>query len=296
VFERIGSNALLQMLLVASVVYALDLALAIIGWGWIMGKLSNVWNWPQHFRIYCITAVTRRLPGTLWYMLGRVVMYERLAVTRSIVAIAGGVEFAAIILAGLIVVLITWPIALSGQTLNPLWFAFGLLVCIVLLNPPVLRAAIRRMSRQYASIDLGYHHLLGWVSLYIAVWCVGGALLFVLAASIAAHPLPFARLPAIIGIWATTSVVSALLSFIPFGLGVQEVTLALLLAPLTGRDEAIVIAVLMRIVLTLNEVLWALIAGLFGFLTPVQPLLDSDQELGGRGQEAGIQPVRPTPD
>jgi hypothetical protein len=77
----------------------------------------------------------------------------------------------------------------------------------------------------------------------------------------ALHPLPLAALPAIIGVWATSALLPQLLTFMPFGLGVQEVTLSALLSPFVGSTEAIVVALLMRIVLTLNEVLWACIAG-----------------------------------
>ena len=59
-----------RMFLLSSLVYAVALALAVIGWSWIISVLSGVWDWPQHARIYCITAITRRLPGTMWYILG----------------------------------------------------------------------------------------------------------------------------------------------------------------------------------------------------------------------------------
>lgn len=262
---RVGAG----MFLLAGLAYAGDLALAIVGWGWIVGTLARNWDWPQHFRIYCITAVTRRLPGTMWYMLGRIVMYERLRVARSITAVAGGVEFAATILGGLLVAIITWPIALSGRQLNPLWFVGGLLLCALLLNPPVLRAVIRRVSPQSAPLSLRYRHMFGWMLLYACVWCGGGAILYVLTNTI--HPLPLTILPTLIGVWATSGLVSLLFSFVPFGLGIQELALSALLSPFVGGPEAIVIALLMRGVLTINEVLWAVIAGLLGLSGVLRP-------------------------
>lgn len=263
--ERIGPG----MVLAAGLAYTGDLALAIVGWGWIIGTLGNSWNWPQHFRIYCITAVTRRLPGTMWYMLGRIVMYERMGVARSITAVAGGAEFAATILGGILVALVTWPIALSGQQINPLWFAAGLLLCVLLLNPPTLRALVRRVSPRSAPLKLRYRHMVGWMLLYACVWCGGGGILYVLTNTI--HPLPLAVLPTLIGVWATSGLVSMLFSFVPFGLGIQELALSALLSPFVGGPEAIVIALLMRVTLTINEVLWALIAGLLGLSGALPP-------------------------
>jgi hypothetical protein len=248
------------MFLTSSLVYLGCLTLAVGGWIWIIGTLSGHWQWFQHFRIFCMMNVTRRIPGMVWYLFGRMVMYERLQVPRSLTAVASGLEFATILLGGFLVTLVTWPVALSQYNVSPLWFIAGLLLGGVLLNPYTLRRAIRRINPQSDTLDLRYRHLCGWVLLYAGVWAGGGVLLFVLTHTI--HTMPLTMVPAIIGIWATTGVVATLLSFVPLGLG-QELTLTALLSLFVGTPEAIVIAFLMRGVLTLNEVAWALIASLF---------------------------------
>lgn len=254
---RIGPG----MFVITSLIYALILMMAVAGWGWIVGSLSGNWQWWQHGRIYCVTAVTRRIPGMLWYLVGRVVLYERLAVPRTLTTVASGLEFATILLGGFLVAIITWPVALSQYDLIPGWFIVGLLCGGALLNPLTLRRVVRRIHPQHTPLELRYRHLCGWVVLYAGVWIGGGGLLFVLAHTI--HPLPLSMVPVMIGIWATAGVVATLLSFVPLGLG-QELTLTALLSPFVGTPEAIVIAFLMRGVLTVNEVVWALLAGLLG--------------------------------
>lgn len=255
----------LRMFVLSSVIYAVALALAVIGWGWIISVLSGVWNWPQHVRIYCITAITRRLPGTMWYILGRVVMYERLGVGRALVAVGGGLEYAMILTAGLLVALLMWPLALPGQSISLWWLVGGLLFGCAALHPRTLRAIVSRLSPNTAPLAIRYRDLLGWVLVYAGVWCFGGGVLYVLAATI--HPLPRMALPMIIGIWASAGIVTSFTTFIPFGLGVQELTLTALLGNLVGSPaEALVVALLMRLVLTINEVLWALVAGLGSFI------------------------------
>jgi hypothetical protein len=124
----------------------------------------------------------------------------------------------------------------------------------------MLRAIIKRVSPQTHALNLRYRHLLGWTLYYTLVWCGGGVILFVLADAM--HSLQLGALPAMIGIWAASALLPQLLTFLPFGLGVQEITLSALLAPFIGGTEAIVVALLMRVVLTLSEVAWACIAGL----------------------------------
>jgi hypothetical protein len=74
-----------------------------------------------------------------------------------------------------------------------------------------------------------------------------------------------------IGIWAASALLPQLLTFLPFGLGVQEITLSALLAPFIGATEAIVVALLMRVVLTLSEVAWACIAAVIRLPRKQQP-------------------------
>jgi hypothetical protein len=258
-FEQLRAHLTPTLLFQASLVYAFDLALAITGWVLIIGTLSGFWRWPIHARIYCINSVTRRLPGSMWYLLGRVVMYERFGISRSLTLLASGIEYVATLLGGLLVAALAWPLVLSDSQLSLFWLLAGSAAGCLLLNPPMLRTIIKRLSPQTHALNLRYRHLVGWVAFYGLVWCGGGAILFVLANAL--HPLPLTTLPTMIGVWSAAALLPQLLTFLPFGLGVQEITLSALLTPFMGATEAIVAALLMRVVLTLNEVLWACIAG-----------------------------------
>ena len=206
-FSRLSARAVG----LALIVYTADLILAVFGWIMIIGPLSGYWRPLDHTRIYLLTAVTRRLPGTFWYILGRVVMYERLGVSRGVTALAGGLEFAATIMAGLVVALAAWPLILAGSAFSPLWLLSPLIVGALLLTPPAIRAILRRLAPAHAA-GVRYRHLLGWVLIYMLVWAVGGVLLFVLTNAV--YPLPLSALPGIIGIWALAGVATySLFSF-----------------------------------------------------------------------------------
>jgi hypothetical protein len=254
-------------------VYSLDLALAVAGWVLIHGLLSGFWRPVDHFRIYTLTAMTKRLPGTFWYIVGRVVLYERLGVARGVTAVAGGFEFAATVLGGVLVALVTWPLVLGGLGVSPLWFLLLLAACAALLNPPTVRWAVRRLSPDQHTPPVRYRHLVAWVLLYALVWAVGGLLLFVVVGAV--HPLGPEQLPAIVGVWTVAGLASMLLfSFVPFGLGVTELTLTTLLSPFIPVDEALFVALLMRAFLTLSELGYGLLGALLSLpdlLRPVEP-------------------------
>jgi hypothetical protein len=198
--------------------------------------------------------------------------------------IASGIEYIATLLGGLLVAIVTWPLVLSDSQINPVWLLGGLLLGGLLLNPPMLQAIVKRLSPQTHALNLRYRHLIGWIAFYALVWGGGGGILFVLANAL--HPLPLSALPTIIGVWATSALLPQLLTFLPFGLGVQEITLSALLASLIGGTEAIVVALLMRAILTLNEVLWACIAGI---VRPPAP--SNTNSLAARPTEAATQKI-----
>lgn len=264
---RLQPAALAADLALALLIYTLDLALAIGAWSMLLGTLSGFWQLGEHVRVYVITALSRRLPGTFWYILGRAVMYERFGVPRGVTALAGGLELAISVVGGLLVILVTWPLVLSGRGLNPLWLLVPGGIGAALLNPPMVRALVRRLTPSGRSPNLRYRHLLLCVLLWAAVWTVGGGLLWVLAGAIT--PLPIGSLPAVIGVWATTGVaVNLFYNLLPFGLGATELTLAALLAPFLpgppdeARGTAFVVAVLMRVFLTCAELGYGVLGAL----------------------------------
>jgi hypothetical protein len=247
----------LNDILIAFTVYSIDLVLAIIAWIVIIGMMSGYWRVLPHTGIYLLTNITRRLPGTFWYVVGRLVLYERVGIPRSTTVLASGMEFAATVVAGLVVALTAWPLVLSTTNIAPYWFLLPLCAGIALLSPPPVRALMRRFAPEHAA-NIRYRHLLTWVLLYVVVWIGGGVILFVLVNAV--QPQPLSALPAIVGVWAAAGVAAILLfSFVPFGLGVTEITLATLLSPFLSTTEALFVALVLRVLATLAELFYGLI-------------------------------------
>lgn len=254
--ELLGRLALPDIALAAAV-YLLALALAVLGWGLILGALSGYWSWLDHARIYLVTQITRRLPGTYWYVLGRVMLYERHGVARGVTALAGGLELAATSVGGLVVVLVTWPLVLGARSLSPAWFVLALAALALLLNPPAVRWVVRRLSPHTPQVR--YRHILLWSLIYALIWALGGVMLYVLAAAV--YPgLGAADLPALVGVWAIAGLAAmTVFSFLPFGLGATELTIATLMGGLLPPAEALFVAFAMRAVLTICELVFGVV-------------------------------------
>jgi len=236
--------------------YSVALGLAIWGWSAIVGMLTGVSGFRKHARIYCYTNLAKRVPGVLWYVLGRIYFYRDDRADGIAVSVASLIEIVLIILSGFVTYLLLGSKAWSNGP--SIWLPLGVLLGLVGIHPKILRLILGRIRQAEALAVLRYRELLVWLCLYVGVWNMGGLTLFCVINSI--HPISLTHIPAIIGAWSLSGAIASLVIFLPSGLGLREVTLTVMLMPYVPGAIAVVISLLMRILLTMYEILWLLIA------------------------------------
>jgi len=141
---------------------------------------------------------------------------------------------------------------------NPLPLIALLLLGLLLTHPATLRAILQRFARGKVPYDLRYRDTLVWLGIYVVVWIVGGLVLY-FAVNVF-YPLPLTQLPEVIGAWTMSGVAASLVFLSPSGLGIRELTLSFLLSHYIPTPLAIVVAVGMRVGLTVYEAFWAVVA------------------------------------
>jgi uncharacterized membrane protein YbhN (UPF0104 family) len=246
-----------RWLLVAFGCYTLDLVWAGLGWAWLMRRLTGQGPWLSHLRIYCVSNVGRRLPGTLWYVAGRAALYHNLDTSVGVVSLASGVEFVLITAAALVTALLTLPFGQTRQVWISGFMVIGLGLALVSMHPRVIRWALQRLGKPDRP-DLRYRETLVWLCWYVGVWVGGGILLFSVIQAV--KPMPLQYLPVAIGAWALDGVVSTLFFFLPSGFGATELSLTFLLSAILPVTLAVGVALFMRLLVTFFEMLWALAA------------------------------------
>ena len=236
--------------------YTIDLMIYFIVWVAIIQKLGGRTDILNHFRIFCLANAARRLPGTLWYVGGRAVLYRQSDIPAKTVVIASGIEVVVIwcsgILAALPLVFVTrpeyvWPWSVA---------ALGLLVAI--LNPRVLRWALLRASPEWQPGRSGLLHVYMWILGDAVGWFVGG--LFLFAILTVYQSLPLTAIPVTIGAWTIAGTISMLVFFLPSNFGITEVTLVALLSGLVPTAVAVLAALSARILATLLDLVWGSVA------------------------------------
>jgi len=243
----------------AFIYYSVALAFAVLGWSLIMGRLTHVTNPSKHLKYYAYTNLLRRLPAPLLHLFGRVYFYEQEGVTKSLMVTISLLEWILIILSGVVVYLLTLPFLPLPPIWRSPWVPLGILVvCVLLIHPRTIQTVLRLLGRGELPVSFGYGDLLLWLIIYSLVWIGGGLVLYVAINSL--YTLSLAHLPAVVGIWVLSGLIPTLILVTPVGLGLKELTLSVLLGYLMPSPLAVIVALLMRVGLTLFEIVWGIVA------------------------------------
>jgi len=235
----------------------LSYALFIGGWRRLLAGWGHRLGIAPAARIWTLSNLGRYLPGKIWSIAGLVVLAQRAGV-QGAVAAASAVAFQALVLGtGVAVVAAAMPRATS-----PLRLAVGLVVALASLGALAWAPASRRLSKvmntarpltplPLSAVGLGGAYILaGWLAYGLSFWLFARGLV----------SAPELSVVTAAGIFTFSYVLGTLALFAPGGIGVREVVLISLLAPVVGSGGAIAVSVGSRILLTLTEASAALIS------------------------------------
>ncbi len=246
--------------LLAAALGVFSLAFFAVLWGWngIVGHVAGFRRFFPNARVYALSNLPRRIPGPFWYMLGRVHLYRAEGIAARDTLVATVVEILLLLTTGAITALLAWPFSGNHHpvhlALTVVLFAFALLLLQPALFNRIARSLLRRMGGE-GPIAITYRSLGLPALAYLLGWLLTGTSLFLAARSVV--PVPWARLPETVGLWAISGTIGLLTSLFLFGFAVREVALSLLLAAYIPPPQAVVVAVLFWFLLTAGDLFWA---------------------------------------
>jgi hypothetical protein len=251
------------MLGISAVVYACALALAILGWTMIMHALESKATPQQNAQFFLYSWIARRLPTPGPYVASRVLLYEDIGVPKRVTMM--GIFWENVLLiasaALLSLALLSTTSLVSEHMPLPLVlvvFAVGLLFVV---RPTILTALVnmllRALKKEPLTISLSPLMTLLVLTLYGVMWLLGGVILFLLAGTV--YAIEWDMLPLVIQSWIVSGLLSYIGFLVPLGLGFRDLSLVVLLALFLPLPVTIVVVLLVRMWITLNELLWAVI-------------------------------------
>jgi uncharacterized membrane protein YbhN (UPF0104 family) len=272
--QFIESGAQLQVeYLLVSLVFQILGVLAVSGiWSNILARMGVRLGYFFDFRVYCVSALARKLPGVLWYAVGRMVLYNwRKPRSARIVALALAIEVVSISLAGALIVIFNLAAGLYDfPIINITWLIIlGIVVVLILVivfGPRLIQWGAHKLYYRDIESDEAYElsitHIdaLKWILGYIFVIAMGAAVIFFLIKAIDVNlDVPYTLLWSV---WALTLVIAPIIMWIPSSYLLGDGLLYLALVPITGASTAALITLAWRLWAIILEVSFGVFSGL----------------------------------
>jgi hypothetical protein len=250
-------------LLYALMFILVDMFLGAVVWHSLCVRFIKHPHFLTNIKIWWYANLARRIPGTVWFIASRAILYETVGVAKLPVSLLSGLEMVLIFVSGIVTTLLTLPFWILPeevtQNIDLIWFLpITVILCVIIVHPRVLEKIWRIFSRQGPTERLYWRDTTTWLLLYIIVWIVGGLALFCLINFF--QPLPSTTVIAAIGMWALASTISLAGTLTITGLGLREVTLTLLLTQIVPLPVALVIVIVSRVMWLLGELITAAIS------------------------------------
>lgn len=235
---------------------------ALLGLGYSIGYRTV---YTGHF----MAQLAKYLPGGLWIVPGRVIVFRKYGVNVISSSVGIIVELFVLLVSGAVVFL-PYLLFVGAGPLSQLW-TLGLLLIpatMIGLHLGIFNHALRwflaLVGYKDATVELTIRQVASMLLIDIAFWLAAGTGFYLLVTSVQAVPVPMWL--ALTSAFSMAWVVGFLAFLTPSGLGVREGALALLLAPLVPAPLPVVVALLARLWWTVAELISVLIAILLGKL------------------------------
>jgi len=240
-------------------------------WGLILRAcLRTGLGWRDGLWVWYLSQVSRYLPGNVWNYVSRVYLGSERGIPASNSVLSMVLEIMMVLLGQAIVFLLSLPFWLEGRQ-ESLWVLLILPIGLIILNPRVFNGLLGVLARRSGMgepplVRLSPGLVAGLLALFTLVGLVVGSAFYFFAKAL--QPISLSNLPAVAGLVNLSLIVGFLTPFAPYGLGVREGLLTVLLSQFVPTPVAALIALASRLWMTLAELIGLLIAFL---LRPSEP-------------------------
>ena len=260
-------------------------------WRSLLASLGSPLSLPAAGRIFFIGQLGKYIPGSVWPVVMQTELARAHHVPRARSATAAILAMVITLCAGLLAVIATLPFLTSGETAGYRWIVLAVPVLLVGLHPRVINPALGRLLRLAKRPPLEHPltgravlvaltwALISWVLLCVHVW--------LLEVRLGVSPGRAALLG--IGGFAFAWTAGFLVVFAPAGAGIREAILVATLKTVLDTGNAVVIALVSRVLMSVADLL---VAGLAVWAAwSLRPRKPHDEEAPPSRSNNGSEPT-----
>jgi len=235
------------------------LAASAMTWKHSLRELGASVTVPSAMKIYLVGQLGKYVPGSVWAFVVQMELARTASVQRVQSLAAGVLSVGINILVGGALGLAVQPFLGDSSPYRFLAGAIGIACCALALAPPVLsrlaNLAFRVARRPQVTCSPSWSGILRATSFSASCWLLYGLALCILVIGAGGDPsiAVLVPLPAV----ALAMTVGALVVISPSGIGVREAVLVATLAPVLEPTDALAVALVLRVVFTLADLVAA---------------------------------------
>lgn len=254
----------------AAVLALISPFLSMLGWRRVLADLGSPLSRANAASVFMVGQLGKYVPGSLWSVLVQTEMARRLGVPRRRTAVVGLISLAMALLTSVGLGLPAIPALVNlGERTTVVLLALSAVVLVVVLYPPVLNrlvgTGLRLIRRGPLEHDLSGAAIMQMSAWFLLSWTVTGTAMWVFGRELVepGADTAYFALVCVTG-FALASAIGMLSIVIPAGAGVREALLVILLVGMLTAPAAAAVAILMRFLTVLADIVWALSGWLWG--------------------------------
>lgn len=240
--------------------YLIQWCFIIFAWKSIMNSLDTPLKFFQHAKIYGYTNIMRRIPaGFLFLLAARANAYKDQDISIKTSAVGSFLEIFFVLLTGLTIIPIAaFYLGYISIIIALILSVFLLFLELYIIQPSVLLKLLTIAHYHPIQEKTKYNTTLSWFLIYVLIWILGGIGLFLIINMFVDYPI--SGLPITVCTWILSSLISYITIISPSGLGVKEISLTLLLGVFLSDPLPVLVALGIRVIWTIYDVILGLIA------------------------------------
>lgn len=224
-------------------------------WRYMLVRSGNLLEWADGVKIYVVSNLAKYIPGSIWGYVSRVYLGREQGVTPANVGLTVVWEVGLTVVASLILTVVTLQYYLQEIPISYFRLVAGVaFLCAGALIPPIFKRWVRLVQRwgmwkncpPFSWSDFFLY--LG--AAFLTHIIVGTAFFFFAAALM---DVAWSQWALFVGIWSFSATAGLVFVLAPYGIGIKESLLAVLLARILPMETATLLALASRLWTILGE-------------------------------------------
>ncbi len=218
-------------------------------------------NWMEAINIHLQSNLAKYIPGYAWQLIGKAYLTQRTGVSVRLVGLAMTIELVQLFLAGICVAFLSLPVDIMvSWRFGNLFSSFLPIIRIIsfvifLLFPIAVSWIFNKTKIINQTMSASPVILLGASLSMFASWILFGYSFWLLGKTF--FPVSIDQLLLFVFTLAASILIGLVIIVVPGSIGVRESIMVWFLGPVVGAPQAVIIAAISRVIITISELIGA---------------------------------------